>query len=88
MWELMPIEVGSKKLDAQVNMTHAKSIEIEMPFFKSFKATDSVKIGKEIFTIQSWNNLGGRDETISLIIHKEQDNGHKQTESRKNNNNK
>ena len=34
MWELMPIEVGSKKLDAQVNMTHAKSIEIEMPFFK------------------------------------------------------
>ena len=43
MWQLKNIEVGSKKIDAQVNMSN-NGIEIEIPFYKSFKESDIVKI--------------------------------------------
>ena len=48
-WELMPLEIGSKKLDGQVNINE-NNVEIEVPFFKGFKDSDTVKINKKSFS--------------------------------------
>ena len=76
MWELKAIEIGSKKLDAQVNISDT-SVEIEAPYFKTFKDTDSVKIDKQTYTIKTAVNVGNRNETI-IITTMEKDNEHKQ----------
>ena len=76
MWELKAIEIGSKKLDAQVNISDT-SVEIEAPYFKTFKDTDTIKIDKQTYTIKSAVNVGNRNETI-IITTMEKDNEHKQ----------
>ena len=76
MWELKAIEIGSKKLDAQINVSDT-DVEIEAPYFKTFKDTDSVKIDKQTYTIKSAVNVGNRNETI-IITTMEKDNEHKQ----------
>ena len=81
MWELKAIEIGSKKLDAQVNISDT-SVEIEAPYFKTFKDTDSVKIDKQTYTIKTAVNVADRNETI-VITTMEKDNEHKQVKSRK-----
>lgn len=81
MWELKAIEIGSKKLDAQVNISDT-SVEIEAPYFKTFKDTDSVKIDKQTYTIKTAVNVADRNETI-VITTMEKDNEHKQVKSGK-----
>ena len=81
MWELKAVEIGSKKLDAQVNINDT-SVEIEAPYFKSFKDTDAVKIDKQTYTIKTAVNVADRNETI-VITTMEKDNEHKQVKSRK-----
>lgn len=81
MWELKAIEIGSKKLDAQVNISDT-SVEIEAPYFKTFKDTDSVKIDKQTYTIKTAVNVADRNEVI-IITTTEKNNEHKQTQSRK-----
>ena len=81
MWELKAIEIGSKKLDAQVNINDT-SVEIEAPYFKTFKDTDSVKIDKQTYTIKTAVNVADRNETI-VITTMEKDNEHKQVKSGK-----
>jgi len=76
MWELKAIEIGSKKLDAQINVSDT-DVEIEAPYFKTFKDTDSVKIDKQTYTIKSAVNVGNRNEII-IITTMEKDNEHKQ----------
>ena len=76
MWELKAIEIGSKKLDAQVNVNDT-SVEIEAPYFKTFKDTDLVKIDKQTYTIKTAVNVADRNEVI-IITTTEQDNEHKQ----------
>ena len=82
-WELMPLEIGSKKLDGQVNINE-NNVEIEVPFFKGFKDSDTVKINKKSYTIKTATNVGGRDEIISMKLTKEQSNEYKSDKSRKN----
>mgnify|MGYP003109086619 CR=1 FL=1 len=79
-WELMPLEIGSKKLDGQVNINE-NNVEIEVPFFKGFKDSDTVKINKKSYTIKTATNVGGRDEII-MITTKESNNEHKSVKSR------
>jgi|TARA_R100000482_G_C5077173_1_gene124226 hypothetical protein len=81
-WELMPIEIGSKKLDAQVSIGESM-VEIEAPFFKSFKDTDIIKIEKQSYQISSSDNVGGRDEVILITCKKGETNEHKQVKGRK-----
>lgn len=81
MWELKAIEIGSKKLDAQVNISDT-SVEIEAPYFKTFKDTDSVKIDKQTYTIKTAVNVADRNEVI-IITTMEKDNEHKQVKSGK-----
>ena len=81
-WELKAIEIGSKKLDAQVNIGE-NNVEIEAPYFKNFKDTDIVKIDGKSYTINSANNLGDRNEVLQIITNMEKNNGHKQAKSRK-----
>ena len=81
MWELKAIEIGSKKLDAQVNINDT-SVEIEAPYFKTFKDTDSVKIDKQTYTIKTAVNVADRNEVI-IITTMEKDNEHKQVKSGK-----
>tara|TARA_Y100001972_G_C7538059_1_gene270884 strand:+ start:357 stop:620 length:264 start_codon:yes stop_codon:yes gene_type:complete len=81
-WELKAIEIGSKKLDAQVNIGK-NNVEIEAPFFKNFKDTDIVKIDGKSYTINSANNLGNRDEVLQITTNMEKNNEHKQAKSRK-----
>jgi len=76
MWELKAIEIGSKKLDAQVNVNDT-SVEIEAPYFKTFKDTDLVKIDKQTYTIKTAVNVADRNEVI-IITTLEKDNEHKQ----------
>tara|TARA_R100000995_G_C3457630_1_gene111396 strand:+ start:260 stop:523 length:264 start_codon:yes stop_codon:yes gene_type:complete len=76
-WELLPIEIGSKKLDGNVNIGEG-IIDIEIPYFKSFKHTDVVKIDKKSYTITGATNVGDRDEYIHIEINTENNNGHKQ----------
>ena len=76
MWELKAIEIGSKKLDAQVNVSDT-SVEIEAPYFKTFKNTDLVKIDKQTYTIKTAVNVADRNEVI-IITTLEKDNEHKQ----------
>ena len=76
MWELKAIEIGSKKLDAQVNVSDT-SVEIEAPYFKTFKDTDLVKIDKQTYTIKTAVNVADRNEVI-IITTLEKDNEHKQ----------
>ena len=76
MWELKAIEIGSKKLDAQVNVNDT-SVEIEAPYFKTFKDTDLVKIDKQTYTIKTAVNVADRNEVI-IITTSEKDNEHKQ----------
>jgi|TARA_R110002124_G_scaffold166349_1_gene333676 hypothetical protein len=76
MWELKAIEIGSKKLDAQINVSDT-DVEIEAPYFKTFKDTDTIKIDKQTYTIKSAVNVGNRNETI-IITTMEKDNEHKQ----------
>lgn len=79
-WELMPLEIGSKKLDGQVNINE-NNVEIEVPFFKGFKDSDTVKINKKSYTIKTATNVGGRDEII-MITTEESNNEHKSVKSR------
>ena len=81
MWELKAVEIGSKKLDAQVNINDT-SVEIEAPYFKTFKDTDLVKIDKQTYTIKTAVNVADRNETI-VITTMEKDNERKQVQSRK-----
>jgi hypothetical protein len=81
MWELKAIEIGSKKLDAQVNVNDT-DVDIEVPYYKAFKDTDTIKIDKQTYTIKSAVNVGNRNEII-IITTMEKDNEHKQDESRK-----
>ena len=83
MWELMPIEVGSKKLDAQVNM-QKNNVEIEIPYYKNFKDTDIIKIDKKSYTISYAKNLGDRDEIIVILTNTENNNEHKSSKVGKN----
>ena len=76
MWELKAIEIGSKKLDAQVNVNDT-DVDIEVPYFKTFKDTDTIKIDKQTYTIKSAVNVGNRNEII-IITTMEKDNEHKQ----------
>ena len=76
MWKLKAIEIGSKKLDAQVNVNDT-SVEIEAPYFKTFKDTDLVKIDKQTYTIKTAVNVADRNEVI-IITTLEKDNEHKQ----------
>ena len=76
MWELKAIEIGSKKLDAQINVSDT-DVEIEAPYFKTFKDTDTIKIDKQTYTIKSAVNVGNRNEII-IITTMEKDNEHKQ----------
>ena len=78
--ELMPLEIGSKKLDGQVNINE-NNVEIEVPFFKGFKDSDTVKINKKSYTIKTATNVGGRDEII-MITTEESNNEHKSVKSR------
>ena len=82
MWELKAIEVGSKKLDAQVNIGE-NNVEIEIPYYKGFKDTDTIKIDKKSYTISYAKNLGDRDEVIVILTNSEKNNEHKQAKSRK-----
>ena len=82
MWELKAIEVGSKKVDAQVNIGE-NNVELEIPFYKGFKDTDTIKIDKKSYTISYAKNLGDRDEVIVILTNSEKNNEHKQAESRK-----
>ena len=82
MWELKAIEVGSKKVDAQVNIGE-NNVEIEIPYYKGFKDTDVIKIDKKSYTISYSKNLGDRDEVIVILTKSEKNNEHKQAESRK-----
>tara|TARA_R110002020_G_scaffold306004_1_gene521953 strand:+ start:715 stop:972 length:258 start_codon:yes stop_codon:yes gene_type:complete len=84
MWELKAIEIGSKKLDAQVNVND-NNVEIEAPFYKTFKDTDTIKIDKQTYTIKTAVNVAERNETI-IITTMEKDNEHKQAKSRKDTN--
>ena len=79
-WELMPLEIGSKKLDGQVNINE-NNVEIEVPFFKGFKDSATVKINKKSYTIKTATNVGGRDEII-MITTEESNNEHKSVKSR------
>lgn len=81
-WELKAIEIGSKKIDAQLNIGESHLV-IEIPYYKSFKDSDIVKIDKDVFTIESSKNLGDRDEVIVINCKKGEKNEHKQTKSRK-----
>ena len=81
-WELMPLEIGSKKLDGQVNINE-NNVEIEVPFFKGFKDSDTVKINKKSYTIKTATNVGGRDETILMTVKKEKNDVYKSDKSRK-----
>lgn len=81
-WELKAIEIGSKKLDAQVNISES-NIEIEVPYYKSFKDSDTIKIDKQSYQITFAKNLGDRDEVIVIICKQEKENEHKQAKSRK-----
>ena len=82
MWKLKAIEVGSKKVDAQVNIGE-NNVEIEIPYYKGFKDTDIIKIDKKSYTINYAKNLGDRDEIIVILTNTEKNNEHKQAESRK-----
>lgn len=82
MWELKAIEIGNKKLDAQVSIGE-NNVEIEVPYYKGFKDTDVVKIDKESYQITFSKNLGDRDEVIVIICKKGEQNEHKQAKSRK-----
>ena len=82
MWELKAIEVGSKKVDAQVNIGE-NNLEIEIPYYKGFKDTDIIKIDKKSYTISYAKNLGDRDEVIVILTNTEKNNEHKQAKSRK-----
>lgn len=81
-WELKAIEIGSKKLDAQVNIGE-NNVEIEIPYYKGFKDTDVIKIDKKSYTINYAKNLGDRDEVIVILTNSEKNNEHKQAKSRK-----
>ena len=81
MWELKAIEIGSKKLDAQVNVNDT-SVDIEVPYYKAFKDTDTIKIDKQTYTIKTAVNVGNRNETI-IITTMEKDNEHKQVKGGK-----
>ena len=85
MWQLKNIEVGSKKIDAQVNMSNT-GIEIEIPFYKSFKESDIVKIDKKSYSIFSATNVGNRDEIILIVTNGDKNNEQsKQNSSREDN---
>jgi len=81
-WELMPIEIGSKKLDAQVNIGE-NNVEIEIPYYKGFKDTDTIKIDKKSYTIFSATNVGSRDEIIVILTKTEINNEHKSSKGGK-----
>ena len=81
-WELKAIEIGSKKLDAQVNIGE-NNVEIEIPYYKGFKDTDVIKIDKKSYTINFAKNLGDRDEVIVILTNTEKNNEHKQAKSGK-----
>jgi SPP1 family predicted phage head-tail adaptor len=76
MWELKAIEIGSKKLDAQVNI-QKNNVEIEIPYYKNFKDTDTIKIDNKSYTISYAKNLGDRDEIIVILTNTENNNEHK-----------
>jgi len=82
MWELKAIEVGSKKLDAQVNIGE-NNVEIEIPYYKGFKDTDVIKIDKKSYTIKFSKNLGDRDEVIVILTNTEKNNEHKSSKGGK-----
>ena len=85
MWQLKNIEVGSKKIDAQVNMSN-NGVEIEIPFYKSFKESDIVKIDKKSYSIYSATNVGNRDEIILIVTNGDKNNEQsKQNSSREDN---
>ena len=81
-WELKAIEVGSKKVDAQVNIGE-NNVEIEIPYYKSFKDTDTIKIDKKSYTIFSATNVGNRDEIIVILTKMEINNEHKSSKGGK-----
>jgi len=82
MWELKAIEVGSKKVDAQVNIGE-NNVEIEIPYYKGFKDTDIIKIDKKSYTISYAKNLGDRDEVIVILTKTEKNNEHKSSKGGK-----
>lgn len=82
-WELKAIEIGSKKIDAQVNIGE-NNVEIEVPYYKGFKDSDVIKIDKKSYTVNFAKNLGDRDEVIVILTNTEKNNEHKQTQSGKN----
>ena len=83
MWELKAIEIGSKKLDAQVNM-QKNNVEIEIPYYKNFKDTDIIKIDKKSYTISYAKNLCDRNEIIVILTNTENNNEHKSSKVGKN----
>ena len=76
MWELKAIEIGSKKIDGNINVGD-NNVDIEVPYYKAFKDTDTIKIDKQTYTIKTAVNVGNRNETI-IITTMEKDNEHKQ----------
>ena len=64
-WELKAIKKKKKKLDGQVNI-NTNNVEIEIPYYKNFKDTDTIKVDKRSYTIFSATNVGDRNETIFI----------------------
>ena len=82
MWIDKEVTLDKKKINAKVNLGSDQS-EVELPFFDGWDNLGVMQIDKDKYIISSATNVGGRDETISMVITKEQTNEYKSDKSRK-----
>ena len=67
MWEQKKVNIDSKEISCMVNITNTM-IEIEMPFDLKIQKANSVTIDSKDYKITSIEDVGGRNETLKLMI--------------------
>ena len=67
MWEQKKVNIDSKEISCMVNITNTM-IEIEMPFDLKSQKANSVTIDSKDYKITSIEDVGGRNETLKLMI--------------------
>lgn len=80
MWETKKVSIDSKEISCMVNKSDTM-IEIEMPFDLKFRKASSVTIDSKDYKITSMEDIGGREETLKILI--EVKNNDKSTKGRK-----
>ncbi|QDP61059.1 MAG: hypothetical protein Tp1123DCM1511741_48 [Prokaryotic dsDNA virus sp.] len=83
MWIKKKINVDEKKLDAEVQFTESKFIQVECRYDKKLMSAKSVTIDNKKYDVTNCLDVGFRHETILITLWSD-NNEHKSVESRKN----